>query len=1772
MRALGSLAVLATLALGGMAQPPAEGPLPPPTRTPQLVVRHPGPHAPVTSLAFGPDGTLYAGGLGKVVYRYTPAGGGFAPAEPVRVPLGPGNAGAVNAVAVSPDGKWVAVAGRAPVRGETGGVDDGVTVEVRDFPPLLKRDHGVVYLFNPADPRGGKVIRGPEAGVRSLAFATPGPAAGPVLVTAEWDREGQNPGTVRVFDVTTGKELARRADLPAAANQPGLAAWADATGLKVAVAWPPADKGRPGDLLVWDVTANADRRFPDGLRNTALALRTGPDGAARELVSGALVGKSWGLVVRPADPPAAGKTIPLPGNNKDEFFLPLALAPVGDATAALLQILPQPARTVGRVAELRLVGADGATKGRMSLKGMAGDNGALPSVAASPDAKWVAVAGFADNRIEVYDAAALARNERADQVLAGAPGGYARVAFLAGNRLWLGAAGEEAPRGGVVFDPAARKAGPADPGTALDAPAAAPPLDPIYHEPSATVTVRVGGRAVKLALRPDEVPTALALLPAAPAWDKALGPVVAVAHFHRTAAVSLVTLFDATDGRRLLHLGGPALRVDGLAFSGSRPLLAAVGPDRTVAVWSLKALAAPFAAVEGITLVERDGKLTVASVAPTSPARAALKANDVIEAVGSAQGEPQAVKTYREFVAAVRALPVGGTARLRVNAAVVAVPVGRGVGHRHPLFEVWVNPVANADGGRDWIGWTPAGPYDANSPAAEARLGWLTATGNPAEPVAFAGADQYRRLYYKTNFLRFLADTADFDSALRQYTASFPRTPPVLTVRAEGAEERDGVRMLRAKPDALEVRLDDPDGVLRLDDAVLRWRDGPAGGWKELPFRDGEATLPLAAHAWARGAHRFEVELRETADLPPAVTAAAAFQYVPAAPVVAARVNGAAVALGAAPVSEKAEIELAADVTAAAGEDVVVTATAGGRTIPLPAGKNGRFGPVSVALDKEAKTTIRLTARNAGAGEFAKYEVASTDLTIWHAPPAPRPVPRVTLAVASPVDPPSAPGRPFVSDAAKVRLAATIAAEGMTKVEWDDGDGTWVAGELPAAGVAAHDYTFKAGGVPRELKVRVTAGGVARADAVSVVWAALPNPGFDPFPQTVRAAALPVTGPANPATGGGPFRVSVVVEPADSGVLPRSFPVGLEGDKWQSPVELVPGTNRLVLVVKNEWKEARLRGDEVRFVRPPVVAGVAPVAARGADVGDVLAAVVAPAELPPDRLTLDGRDLDARVVGAPVDVFGVGVWWLRADAVPLAAAGALPKAVRVAAHNADGDGDAIEVAVIPKKVEPPPPPPPAVLVTAGRDATPVAGGATLQTDEPTFPLGLRVTSAAKLTEVVVRLPGAAPGQPDRVPGVSADQAADGGRVLAAAPAVALREGVNVFEVSASNGTSSPTVVRFSVSYTPPPVRVVIDEVAELQAGNTFRALARPADGGPLAATTGRLRVRGRVVFAAAAEAARGAGYEVTLYANDVRHLPVAVGRPPAGGTELTFDSPLFLNAKATTVRVEVARRNRADPLPQQLAGARLTVETSGAVTKQRLHVVVVAPEEPEGRAGAMAREVVRALNGTFIGSEEGFTNGPFEHKAFARATLYRPLVGSVNRADIVGQLHVVEARVRQAAAEPGPGGYVNDVVILYYQGQDLMGRDGVRRLHTTRSLRIDNPATAEGHAVRLDELPPTTGVRFAVLNVVTADGKEPPQRVTSGPMLLRYAWQSRESFADLLEFYRVSIGRNRTVGTVVDWVRQEIEKQDERRRLGAPTETLTPTVRERPIGTGGQRP
>jgi hypothetical protein len=295
----------------------------------------------------------------------------------------------------------------------------------------------------------------------------------------------------------------------------------------------------------------------------------------------------------------------------------------------------------------------------------------------------------------------------------------------------------------------------------------------------------------------------------------------------------------------------------------------------------------------------------------------------------------------------------------------------------------------------------------------------------------------------------------------------------------------------------------------------------------------------------------------------------------------------------------------------------------------------------------------------------------------------------------------------------------------------------------------------------------------------------------------------------------------------------------------------------------------------------------------------------------------------------------------------------------------------------------------------------------------------------------------------------------------------------------------------------------------------------------------------------------------------VRHLPVEVAAPAAGAAESAFVAPLFLNKSESHVRVEVhARGKSVAQARERVADEKLTVSCEKPLTQQRLHILVIGPQVAESGRATLAREVIGAVGGEFPADRPGFDRGPFKHKAFTQATLYRPLVYNVGRANIVGLLQDVEAEVRRAA---GPAGardrWQNDVVLLYYQGCDLVGKDRQRRLHTTRSLQYA-AAAAEPHTVRIEELPQRPGVPLTLLNVVSADqaafASDP---LAASTLLLRYAWTEPAGADGFLAMLRTAVAQKPTLGGVVDLLHGEVVKLAD--KAGPPLDTLPNDVRDR---------
>ncbi len=1799
MRILSCLAMLA-LALSATAQ---ERPLPPASRTPVLQLAQEGPASAVASAAFSPDGsTLYVGGYDKIVRVYARVGGQFKEVGPLRLPVGPGNAGAVNAVVVSPDGQWIAVAGRAPMRDETAFGQDGLVVDAKHLPGPMVRDLGVIYLFAANKPNGGKVLRGHQGEVRSLAFADPSPAGGPVLVSASVERapNGQFDGLVRVWDLTTSKEIISRTGLPSTRARPGLAAWPAGDGPKdfrVAIAWQKPDPKSGGELILWDVAANKVSPFDDGALNLPLGVRRGPKGSAVEVISGGFTNfgiegqRQFGRLSIRSLIDGESRTIDFPFAD-GKHTLPLAVATAGQSLAALLETTPAPAGATNRPTELRLFGSKDELKAKVELTGV--DRRGVPFLTASPDGRFLAVGGFANQRLEVFDVAALADGKEVRQVLPGAASGFASVAFLTGPKLWLGSTAEAPGRGGIAFDFVTGKVTETVDRADLDAPTTTAKF--LFNTPPqkpATVAVEADGRKTLLALRGSQVPTVTAYLPANPVWKKTLGPIIAVAHTDEANAVTIITLYDGVTGRRLRKLVGPEQSVRALAFSAARPFLAAVSGDRTVSVWSLKDLDRATGVIEGVHVTDGDKGVVVAAIEPDAPKSSKeFAVGDVIEAVGGEKGKLDPVKKAADFRWEVRSRPIGGTVGVQVagKPARVVLPVGRGVEEHGPLFSLWIgNGAKPAD--RSWVGWSPSGLYDASSQAAEARIGWLTATGDPTAPTTFAGADQYRKAYYRKDVLRFLAEKGELLAALDAYADAYPPPPPRLRAQFAGAGLPPGATAIRTKAVTLQVQLTELTDEFPLERAVLEWRDVTAdrvpGGSRQIPLvgQKWPIVIDLANHPWTRGKHSFEIALRRTPTAEPATVYTVTVTFIPLAPTLTALVGGKPVK-GLTIAADGDSIAVSASIESPSGEAVdaaLVWSDPEGKTgvIPLPDVGKGAFGPVEVKL-KPGATFVRLTAVNRGAGEFAERESDAVVFDVTYAPPKIVVPPQIGRMVVAPlgegrtIEERTVDRKPLlVSDSAKVRLTTVLSSEEpIASIEWNDGNGTWTAVPLdptnPRKMTTTREVVLP---LPKEKESRTIR--VRAKSARSEFGEGFIEIAYHPPLPTVRVDELPV-GPSGTVTnrdvvisgtvGGNaaevPFQIALVSVAVGNPSKTFAATVDLKAGTWKAAVSLDPKVNKIDLIVRNAWrKEVQPSFAQMTYLRKPKLLGVKPVDAGDRAVADIVATVETADGLEPTVLLVNGRPADTAPPKKLMAQAGVVVWEVTALAVPVKVGTEWLDSLRVSVRNADGDSEPMTVAVKRKAISL------RQAVVALED-----GLRNRIVEVPKTTVGFKVTSDTPLTSVVVEQASGAAGRFEQVTAVDLAKAvatADGVALTAQVP-VELREGVNQFRISAVNAGGN-TPVEFTLSRTSAAVQIIVDSVDELAPnGTVVRRLARSEAPGITAfdgALSGFAVVRGRIHWASEANPLqRDPILSAVLFANQVGHLPVQLLPPASPGADREFVAPVFLNAADTHVHVEIRTGPRGKAVPQQATGGDFQIRCKNPLTQQRLHLVVVGVDVPKKDTIALVQRVVESLGGTVPPEKVGrFDFGYFQAGAFAEAFLYPPVIWDVDSGNVGTALDVVGNRVDQLSRGV-KGGWVNDVILLYYQGEDWIGDDGRRWLHTTYSKKYPK-AVAWKDAVRVDALPKTPGVRLLLLNVVSPQPGQPAgDAVAVGPPLLRYVWKDGAAVGRLFPLLSKAVAEQPTLGQIADAVRSQISSDSA--SAGQPVEVLPAELRPRRLGMG----
>jgi WD40 repeat protein len=1702
-----------SLALAVLAIAPARGrpPLPALDDKPTPMVDAWGPSAPLTALAFADEKTLYGAGLDKVVRVWALGDGRWTLRATYRVPVGPGNAGAVNAVALSPDGKWVAMAGRAPMRGEAGFREGGVVVEAAALSPEQNLDSGLIYVASTANPAGGKVLRGHHGEVRALAFAPAAADKPPLLVSAATERVGgRRFGGLRLWDVAAGKELANRDDLQATDTRPGLAVWRTgpgATAVRVAVAWPEAKNAKTGSLRLWDPAPGADPLQKwGGDAGTTTAVLVGSDPRAAVLTGGSNHAGNWDGRLRvwrfspDRDTEALVETAAEFPREGDVWYRPVALVPVqvagGRARLAAVVLQPFPD------AEFRLALVDLSDRRVVAAVTLSeSDRGRLPVLAAT--GRYVAVAASRDHSVRLYDVDELLSGKKAAATVPPGRGLAARrVAFVdKGRGLWLDT------DGGLVFDVDGRRLRADDGGKlARDEPDLAGWEVEVIDDRRA-VSVRHGDEAMPTVRPPEpgQVVTRAALRP--PAGGRP--GVLAVACTEPDAERSFIMLCDPADGKPYRLLVGHLQEVRDLAFSASRQLLASVADDQAVCVWSLADLDKAVGFVPGLRVSDgKGGKAEVRRVEPGSPAARLLAEGNVLERVGGPAGV--AVKGAADFLLAVSARRPGDKLEVAVadKKDPVRLPVGRGVDERMPLFTLFL---ARTGGLPEWVGWSPAGPYDFSSPAAEGHLGWHTNTGDPAAPVAFAASGAYREQYRREGILRYLAEEADLGRALKKWDEAHPAVPPrpsLSPLRPDGAAPagRDREYLVRQPVRALHVAINE-DFPLN-DRHFLRWRLTRAGDkgteaavWSGVAARDGrEWEADLSGADWRRGEYRLRLSLHARTDGPDPdgpelATEAVPFRFQPPRPSVAllGAEDGKPVSTTErAPLTfDKVRMELSVALTAPPGQEVELrfVQSCNGEPLPaerVPAACNLKGTNTSLQTFTLQKGLNRLAVRAVNRGALAGHEEEeSAAAEVWVNYKAPDELPPRFTDVR--LDPAPAvrrlqDGELWVVDRPMAQLTGRVKADGvLEQAEWSVDGGQPTPAELAEdkhGAKFAPNLELKAG---VETVVRLYAksrDSNGRAESYRVVF----------HPLLPAVAFGPTDGPdvlTEEVALGGTFRAAT----ADPfGLRLRVSAEGKEkffdaqrdtkAGTWKAGVTLFPGPNTVEALVSNAWRGEKAADGalRLRYLRPPKITASPPrVEVIGKNKASVELTVEGPADRPLRAFFADSQPVDFTVkADKPAARAGWREWTVELPEVFVTDGSRKLERVAVWAVNDEGKSPKVLIPVIHKEAREPRPPRARFVGVAVED----------RVHRPEYAPAFRVVSELPLDHVKI------------LRGDEVLFRADGAKAVREGPLFVLEgraelkmnEGTNRLELLAVNADGRSAPEGLVVSYVTPAALITVDRVElrraeDLALEASFTPVCDPDCGVrfPDALPRSLVFLVGRVRWSDPEDMALDEGtLKVVAKVGDCRQLPVELGARGAGGdpSARAFEVPLVLIRPENRVTLEVPSVGR-----QEASRSEFTLSCSAPTREQRLHVLVVGVDVED--ADRLKRQVLDAL-AVDAGGRPPRVPGAFsKNPPFSQCVLYAVLTGEVERGNVVGELLEINNAIKHLKKSSG---WLNDVVLIYYQGaaaSDVQHNLWLMTSHNTRWPK-DPP---EETAINYRALPKVPGTELLVLSVT---GKPEP--------------------------------------------------------------------------------
>jgi len=1645
----------------------ADGPLlPPGDKEPVLRVETGGPTSYVTALTFSADGkTLFAGGWDKVIRAWQLNEKGEFVADlgrSFRVPVGPGLDGAINALAVSEDGVWIACGGKGVFRRSAGFRQPGFMVPTAGaMDPEMRQDLGLIYVFNTRD-KSVRLLRGHLGVVIALSFAPEHAAKPPLLVSAGQERQGEGPTAltaIRLWDADKGITLAQVSGLPDTGKaRPQLAAWhTGARSNQVRVALPLDD----GNLRIWDAENGSQgiTTVRAAELNITAALAPSPDraGSSRLLTAdpGFNVARVHARDVAGITAPTDIVEAPLAVTVDSSYPRALGLASSqgnGKADMAVVVVRNPLKRDLYR---LQLIEWNDAGFGTLRGEQLLWQGRAMqPVLACAPRGQHLAVAGNGDHEIRIFKVKDLLQPGVArDQRIRGLGSAWQHVAFasdgknlaLVVNRSPRGPLGAANPalnkdQGDILFDFAKRQVAAVDATWRIDAPSTAgwkittslvgPPNIPAQS--FARFEIVHGASSKSIDLAKAQALSAYAFTPQTPASKT---PLLAVATHDGNQPV--LALINAATGEQIRQFTAHSDRIYALAFSADGRLLASVSEDQTACVWSLTdvdRVIGKRGRIAGLVVRQRQADLEVLDIQESSPAKGKLQVGELITGLVQ-NGALKPVPTPLAFYEAIFRTTPGQTVTLRCKSAGVerdvTVGVGQGVDERKPLFSLFIIPddknhkIEEAE----WIGWNPVGPYEASSPRAERYLGWHFNTGDAKTPTRFLHAEAHHKEYYREGILQKLIDRGELG---RVEASRLPRPGLVLWIEDNGesvapvGQETLTVRHARVLLN-LEI-LDRP--LASLESLTWKLDDQPEQGIKldgdgEKPFE-----LPLELE---RGTHRLTVTAR-TADAPAEPTQQQlTLRYVPPAPRVELRGRSARVNVN------EPTYEVAAAIYAGlSGEEVVVRTNyrnaldrildpperlmidlqkpgAISRKVPLRPGSNfieivavNRNAPdeegdaevdrqsVEVFYTKKASPPVfsldSLTPLAGGAGEAKKIE--EFKVAVVHAP--------------------------------RLRLEGRIeAGENLVEAErfWNkEEQGSSLTGFQPDR-TKTLPLKEEINLEPGRQEFRIVAR-TAHSDKAERILAIEYRPLLPtPFLISPRSGQIifgekathklklegRISFPRDPR----PYRLLLIHNDRET---PLALTVTEATESLGGEVELVPGVNRIRVVVDNKWGMRTESNElEIRYARAPSILELKHVNLAGTSACNLNARVLTATLLMENSVRVEVNGQEMRPGKIVAGAFKDGVQSLSVEGMPFEA-GIKQNQILLWVSNSEAEcaspgRTTIDLAR---------PLPPAEI-----EILEPAQNVNVQRPEIKIRVAVRSKSPIAKAELVVGSSRGSRRWPlDLKPVLPNGQGPDS---LNAELDVPLFDEANNVWVETTNAGGINTTKPLVVSYIRPPFRLIVDSL-ELKngAGQTLR----PETGaGPLvfkeSAESGLVRLKGHIDCLDAKTAERKEPISIRAFVNGFQQEKPVVFDKPADfpRNEWRFTADLVLS------------RNRDNHVcldaPEQEAFhcSDFQVACRSPESRQRLHVLILSPREENPEQ--LKNRVLEAIQSQSKASGAQPTVFVDVHSQIVTGRM--TMSGYVNTQLVKMRNQILQLNRIQA---------MNDVFVIYYQGGEAIKEKG----------------------------------------------------------------------------------------------------------------------------------